>query len=204
MEKSCPFENPYVMKMKLFLYSLIGIFALSACGNSKANENNQDEMKKDKILVAYFSATGTTKKVAEDIAKVFDATLFEIEPAQPYTEEDLDWQNENSRTSIEMHKDLSIRPEIKDKVKDIDQYDVVFLGYPIWWYIAPTIINTFLDENNLEGKTVYCFATSGGSPIEPCVENLQKQYPKINWKAGKLLNNATLQEIEAWKTQICQ
>lgn len=192
------------MKLKFILFSLMGLLALTSCGKTKSTENEQETMKQDKILVAYFSATGTTKKVAEDIAKVFDATLFEIEPAQPYTEEDLDWRNEESRSSVEMKNDQSIRPEIKDKVKDINQYDVVFLGYPIWWYIAPTIINTFLDENNLDGKTVYCFATSGGSPIEPCMKNLKKQYPNINWKEGKLLNNATLTEIEAWKSQINQ
>lgn len=192
------------MRLKFILFSMMGLLAMTSCGKAKTTENQEETVKQDKILVAYFSATGTTKKVAEDIAKVFDATLFEIEPAQPYTEEDLDWQNEESRSSIEMKKDQSIRPEIKNKVKDIDQYDVVFLGYPIWWYIAPTIINTFLDENNLDGKTVYCFATSGGSPIDPCVENLQKQYPKINWKEGKLLNNATIAEIEDWKSQINQ
>ena len=103
-----------------------------------------------------------------------------------------------------MKKDQSIRPEIKDKVKDIDQYNVVFLSYPIQWYIAPNVINTFLDENNLDGKTVCCSATSGGSPVDPGVENLQKQNPKINWKEGKLLNNATIAEIEAWISQINQ
>lgn len=192
------------MKLKFILYSLISILSLSACGKAKTTETDNQEASSDngKVLVAYFSATGTTKKVAEDLAQVFDAKLFEIEPVKPYTEEDLDWKNENSRSSIEMAKDQSIRPEIKNKVNDINKYDVVFLGYPIWWYIAPTIINTFLDENNLDGKTVYCFATSGGSPIEPCVENLKKQYPKINWQSGKLLNNVTTNELEAWKKEI--
>ena len=82
------------------------------------------------------------------------------------------------------------------------QYDVVFLGYPVWWYVAPTIINTFIDENNLDGKKVYCFATSGGSPIGPCVDALKKQYPNIDWQEGKLLNGATVSTLESWKKEI--
>lgn len=190
------------MKPKAILSALAAALLCVSCGNAKKAETIEENPKAEKILVAYFSATGTTEKVAEDIAKVFDATLFEIEPTEPYTEADLDWRDSTSRSTIEMKKDLSIRPEIKTKVDDISQYDVVFLGYPIWWYIAPTIINTFLDENNLDGKTVICFATSGGSPIAPCVENLEKQYPGIKWHEGKLLNNATIAQIEEWKKEL--
>ena len=191
------------MKIRKLLFAAVCLLiTMTACAQKDQNNSNSEEMKKDnKLLVAYFSATGTTKAVAEKLADVMDATLFEIEPVKPYSAADLDWQDSTSRSSVEMH-DLNSRPEVKNKVKDLDRYDVVFLGYPIWWYVAPTIINTFLDENNLDGKTVYCFATSGGSPIGPCVDALKKQYPGIDWKEGKLLNNATTDSLEAWKQEI--
>lgn len=195
------------MKLKILFSAVTSlIITLTACGQttqtSQKDSSNSDDMKNEKkVLVAYFSATGNTKAVAEDLAKVMDATLFEIEPKQPYSAADLDWQDSTSRSSVEMH-DVNSRPEIKDKVKDIAEYDIIFLGYPIWWYVAPTIINTFVDENNLNGKTVYCFATSGGSPIGPCVDVLKKQYPDINWQEGKLLNNADEATLEEWKKEI--
>lgn len=178
------------------------VMATSSCAQKSTESTNSNEMNNDKkTLVAYFSATGTTKAVAEDLAKVMDATLFEIEPQQPYSAADLDWRDSLSRSSVEMH-DLNSRPAVKNKVADIDNYEVVFLGYPVWWYVAPTIINTFIEENNLKDKKVYCFATSGGSPIGPCVEALKKQYPDINWQEGKLLNNATPETLEAWKKEL--
>ena len=191
------------MKFKTLLLAFAGLLITTASCAQKSNDNSSsEEMKNDKkVLVAYFSATGTTKAVAEDLAKVMNATLFEIEPTQPYTDADLDWRDDKSRSSVEMHNPNS-RPAVKNKVDDMAQYDVVFLGYPIWWYIAPTIINTFIDENNLDGKKVYCFATSGGSPIEPCVEALKKQYTDIDWQEGKLLNHATKETLEAWKKDI--
>ena len=191
------------MKFKTLLLAFAGLLMTTASCAQKSNDNSSsEEMKNDKkVLVAYFSATGTTKAVAEDLAKVMNATLFEIEPTRPYTDADLDWRDDKSRSSVEMH-DPNSRPAVKNKVDDMAQYDVVFLGYPIWWYIAPTIINTFIDENNLGGKKVYCFATSGGSPIDPCVEALKKQYPDIDWQEGKLLNHATKKTLEAWKKDI--
>lgn len=201
------------MKIKTILLAFAGLLmSTSSCAQKSADQSSSEVMNNDKssteslcsakkVLVAYFSATGTTKAVAEDLAKVMDATLFEIEPTEPYTAADLDWRDDNSRSSVEMH-DLNSRPAVKNKVEDMAQYGVVFLGYPIWWYIAPTIINTFIDENNLDGKRVYCFATSGGSPIDPCVDALKKQYPKIDWQEGKLLNHATTETLEAWKQDI--
>ncbi|MCH5238371.1 MAG: NAD(P)H-dependent oxidoreductase, partial [Muribaculaceae bacterium] len=118
-----------------------------------------EENKDSKILVAYFSATGTTKHVAEELAEIMKATLFEIKPETPYTSADLDWRDDNSRSSVEMH-DATSRPAIKDTVKDIEKYDVVFIGYPIWWYVAPTIINTFLESYDFAGKKIVLFATS--------------------------------------------
>lgn len=193
------------MKLKTIVIALATVcLSMTSCAQKSAATQTDEEMKNEtKTLVAYFSATGTTKAVAEDLAKVMDATLFEIEPAVPYTEADLDWRDSTSRSSVEMH-DLSSRPAVKSKVENVDQYDVVFLGYPVWWYVAPTIINTFIDENNLDGKTVYCFATSGGSPIEPCVEALKKQYPAVDWKAGRLLNGATTETLEAWKADLAR
>lgn len=191
------------MKLKTFLFAVVSfVMVISSCARKNEEKSNSKDMDHGKnVLVAYFSATGTTKTVAEDLAKVMDATLFEIEPAESYTAADLDWRDSLSRSSVEMH-DLSSRPAIKNKVDDIAQYDVVFLGYPVWWYVAPTIINTFIDENNLDGKKVYCFATSGGSPIGPCVDALKKQYPNIDWQEGKLLNGATETTLEAWKKEI--
>ena len=190
------------MKVKTILSAFASLLMItSACAKkSEGNPKSENMDNGKKVLVAYFSATGTTKAVAEDLAKVMDATLFEIEPTEPYTEADLDWRDDKSRSSVEMH-DPNSRPAVKNKVDDMSQYDVVFLGYPIWWYVAPTIINTFIDENNLDGKKVYCFATSGGSPIGPCVEALKKQYPDIDWQEGKLLNNASKETLEAWKQE---
>ena len=113
-------------------------------------------------LVAYFSATGVTKKLAERVSKIVGADLHEIVPKEIYTEEDLNWMNENSRSSIEM-KNKSFRPEIANKINNIDDYDTIYVGFPIWWYVAPTIINTFLESYNLTGKTIIPFATSGES-----------------------------------------
>ena len=192
------------MKLKTILLAFVGLLiTTSSCAQTQqSKESNSENMDKGKkVLVAYFSATGTTKAVAEDLAKVMNATLFEIEPTEKYTSADLDWRDDNSRSSVEMH-DPNSRPNVKDKVEDMAQYDVVFIGYPIWWYIAPTIINTFIEENNLDGKKVYCFATSGGSPIDPCVDALKKQYPDIDWQEGKLLNHTTKKTLEAWKKDI--
>jgi len=137
-----------------------------------------------KTLVTYFSATGTTKKVAENIKEVIGGDLFEIEPVEKYTDADLDWSSKTSRSTIEM-QDKSFRPPVKNKVENIDNYDTVLIGFPVWWYTAPTIINTFVEENNLEGKKIYLFCTSGGSKIDKCLENLQKDYSNLNIISGK-------------------
>lgn len=115
-----------------------------------------------KTLVAYFSASGVTAGLAKRLASAAEADLFEIKPEKPYTKADLDWQDEKSRSSVEM-KNKSFRPEVANKVENMDSYDVIFVGFPIWWYVAPTIINTFLEQYDLKGKTVVPFATSGSS-----------------------------------------
>ena len=154
-----------------------------------------------KSLVVFFSPTGHTRKVAHDIAKYFGSDILELKPEIPYTESDLDGYNESSRTFKEQH-DPKSRPALKNNVEDLSLYKVVFLGFPIWWYVAPKIINTFIEENNLEGKNVYCFATSYESPIGPCVEALKDQYPQIEWREGKLLNHISKETLEVWKHEI--
>ena len=150
-----------------------------------------------KTLVAYFSATGTTKAVAERIATAAQADLFEIEPTERYTAADLDWRDSTSRSSIEM-KDPTSRPSIARKVENLGQYETVYVGFPIWWYTAPTIINTFIEENDLSGKTVIFFATSGGSTIDKACNDFSEAYPELIWKDGKLLNDTTDDDIAAF------
>lgn len=125
-----------------------------------------------KKLVAYFSASGTTVEIAADLAKAAGAYLYEIEPAVPYTKADLNWMDKTARSTVEM-KDKSSRPEIKDTDAKIADYDVVYVGFPIWWYVAPTIINTFLEKYDFSGKTIVLFATSGGSGFGRTVDGLK-------------------------------
>ena len=153
-----------------------------------------------KILVAYFSASGVTKGVAQRLAKVAGADLFEIRPAVPYTQADLNWTDKKSRSSVEMNGPLSL-PEIAEMLPNMADYDTVFVGYPIWWYVAPHIINTFVESYDLSGKTLVAFATSGGSGIGKTVEELKKLYPDANWKDGKLLNNISDKELVDWASK---
>ncbi|MBR5434784.1 MAG: flavodoxin [Bacteroidales bacterium] len=143
----------------------------------------------NKMLVAYFSATGTTKNVATELATVANADLHEIKPAQAYTSADLDWHNKQSRSSVEM-ANKSSRPAITDKLANMSDYQTVYVGFPIWWDTAPTIVNTFFESYDFKGKTVYLFATSGGSSINKAVSDLKATYPEINIKSGRLLNFA--------------
>ena len=140
-----------------------------------------------KALVAFFSASGTTAKVAENLAKAAGADLYEIKPAVPYTKDDLNWMNKQSRSSVEM-RDKSSRPALADTDADIAAYDTVFIGFPIWWYIAPTIINTFLEAYDFSEKKIILFATSGGSEFGKAVQNLQPSAPKAQIIAGEILN----------------
>ena len=150
-----------------------------------------------KKLVAYFSATGTTRKVAEMLAEVAEADLYEITPKTPYTSADLDWMNKKSRSSVEM-SDKKIRPEIVDKDPGVEKYDVILIGFPVWWYVAPTIINTFLEKYNFSGKKIVLFATSGGSGFGNTVKELQPSAPGAEIEEGRLLNHINRQEIENW------
>ena len=141
-----------------------------------------------KKLVAYFSASGVTKKVALRLAQEELAELLEICPKIEYTSADLNWMDDNSRSSLEM-KAQSCRPEILNKLDNLDQYEIIYLGFPIWWYVEPRIIDTFLESYNFSKKQIVPFATSGGSGISNVVENLKAHYPELNFADGRLLNN---------------
>ncbi len=138
-----------------------------------------------KKLVAYFSASGNTARLAKKLAEAAEADLYEIKPAIPYTSADLNWQNKQSRSSIEM-SDHSSRPELADKSADIAAYDTVYVGFPVWWYIAPTIINSFLESCDFSGKKIILFATSGGSGFGKAVENLKNSAPNAKIVEGKI------------------
>ena len=141
-----------------------------------------------KKLVAYFSASGVTKKVALRLAQEELAELFEICPKIEYTSADLNWMDDNSRSSLEM-KAQSCRPEILNKLDNLDQYEIIYLGFPIWWYVEPRIIDTFLESYNFSKKQIVPFATSGGSGISNVVEHLKAHYPELHFADGRLLNN---------------
>ena len=168
--------------MKKLLIIIAAILGLNMTANSQ--ENNKKDMK---TLVVCFSATGTTKAAAQRLAKEFNADLYEITPEVPYTAADLDWRDKNSRSTIEM-KDKSSRPAIKGHCENIADYDVVWIGFPIWWYTAPTIVNTFIEAHDLSGKTLNVFATSGSSDVKDSYNDLKKAYPQYTWGESRLMN----------------
>lgn len=150
-----------------------------------------------KCLVAYFSCSGNTKRVANEINEVVNGTLYEIKPEVPYTKEDLNWMNKESRTSIEM-KDPSSRPTIIKDLENISDFDTVFLGFPIWWYIAPTIVNTFLESYDFSGKTIIPFATSGSSAYGDTNKSLEPSCNGATLKEGKRFGRVSREEIQSW------
>ena len=203
--------------MKKFAIIMV-LAALFSCGTAQNKENKQEtngatetttvteQPQNDntmKALVTYFSASGVTRNAAKQVADIIGADLFEITPEQLYTEADLDWRDKQSRSTIEMN-DKSSRPAIKDggKVKNLDQYGTVWIGFPVWWYTAPTIINTFIEANDFTGKTIVPFATSGGSNIKKACEDLQATYPNYKFGEGKLLNSIDKADIEKWAAAV--
>ena len=151
-----------------------------------------------KILVAYFSASGVTAKAAWKLSEAIGADLHEIKPEVPYSSADLNWMDKKSRSSVEMN-DPSSRPTIAEKLPDMEKYDVVFVGFPIWWYVAPTIINTFLESYDFSGKTIIPFATSGGSRMGKTNEKLEPSCPGATLLQGKLLNgNLSEDSLKNW------
>ncbi len=189
--------------MKHLFVAIMALAAISlgACTQKQSEQtsssNKPETQKEMKTLVAYFSASGVTKGVAEKLAEVSGADLHEIKPEQPYTDADLDWHNKQSRSSVEM-ADKNSRPAITGKLENMADYDVIYVGFPIWWYTAPTIINTFMESYDFKGKTVIPFATSGGSTIEQACKDLKATYPDVSWKDGKLLNRATADDLRKW------
>lgn len=202
------------------LLSLTMILVLAACGNSASqteqpstedtsveskadtksaesstdmeNTDNQD-VQDYKVLVAYFSATGTTKGVAVHIANGLNADIYEIVPEEPYTDADLDYNDNNSRTTIEMN-DPNARPVISGSVENMEQYDTVFIGYPIWWGEAPRIVSTFMESYDFSGKTIVPFCTSGGSGIGSSASNLERLTSGATWLDGRRLNGSDSQD----------
>ena len=189
------------MNMKHILLTTIAIGCLALFAGLTASaqniKNNDMSNNSKKTLVAYFSATGTTMEAATKLAKVANADLHEIVPEVPYTPADLNWRDKSSRSSVEM-ADKSSRPAIANKVENMEQYDTVFVGYPIWWYIAPTIINTFLEQYDLTGKTIVPFFTSGGSGAGETMKYLKPSAPSANWVDPKNLNYMGEAEMKSW------
>lgn len=154
-----------------------------------------------KILVTYFSASGVTKRVAENLAKAVNGDLFEIVPKDLYTDEDLDWNDRNSRSTIEM-KDSSCRPEIASTIDNLKDYQLVFIGFPIWWYREPSIIDTFLEQYDFSNIKIVPFATSGGSGMGSVKENIKALTKNAIVESGKRLSAyATIEELKKWAEQ---
>lgn len=155
-----------------------------------------------KKLVAYFSASGVTKKAARRLAEAAGADLFEIRPAIAYTSADLNWTDKASRSTLEMNAPAS-RPEIAESLANMADYDTVFIGFPIWWYVAPRIIETFLESYDFSGKTLIPFATSGGSGLGKTMDVLKQRCPDARWQDGRMLNHASDAELADWAGSFC-
>lgn len=189
--------------------ALLMAVTITACGTSESNNNSESKQTTEakettqsagtNVLVAYFSATGNTKTVAEQIADVTGGELYEIEPTEPYTSEDLDYNNDDCRANLEMNDDTA-RPEIAGAIENIEQYGTIYLGYPIWWGNAPRIMNTFVETYDLSGKTVVPFCTSGGSGISTSVDTLQELAGDgITWMEGQRFDrDVSVDEISQW------
>ena len=183
--------------LSLMIAAAASMILASSCGQSGKKSDKNAETTDSKTLVAYFSATGTTEAIAKTVASVTGGTLYEIKPEVKYTAEDLDWTVKTSRSTLEM-QDKTSRPAIVKDLADASKYETIYIGFPVWWYTAPTIINTFLEAYDFSGKTVIFFATSGGSTIDKANEEFKAAYPKINWKAGQTLNGASEEDIKTW------
>lgn len=151
-----------------------------------------------KILVAYFSATGNTAKLAKCLSEAVEGDLFEIRPAEIYTDADLNWRDKTSRSTLEMN-DINSRPKIAEKLSSINDYDIIFVGFPIWWYTAPRIINTFLESYDFSGKTVVPFATSGGSEMDDISDKIKMSGSKApDFRKGKRFSSYDIKTLKNW------
>lgn len=183
--------------MKKNRFTLLMAAVIGICLTASAQKTDMKNLDNPKTLVAYFSATGTTAEAARKLAGVTGGELFEIAPATPYTDADLDWHDKQSRSSVEMN-DPKSRPALKGKKANMAAYEVVYIGYPIWWGVAPTIVKTFIESHELNGKTVIPFDTSGGSGIDQSITDLKKTYPDLDWKEGRLLSRMNEKTIREW------
>ena len=183
----------------LIAIATASMLTLGACSNKSARSQvNESEKTGDtKSLVCYFSATGTTANAAKRLAMLANADLHEITPKEVYTDADLNWRDSLSRSSVEMHN-RHLRPAIADSIPTLDNYDIIYIGYPNWWNTAPTIINTFIEANNLTGKIIAPFMTSGGSNITNSENELREAYPSLKWSKGLLMNSVSDNEIKEW------
>lgn len=180
----------------LLVIVMISMTALSGC-SAKSGKGVSGSSEKSKMLVCYFSATGTTAGAARRIADLTVSDLYEIIPEARYTEADLDWRDSLSRSYVEMHN-REFRPSITGQLPDVAQYDVIFIGYPNWWNTHPTVVNTFIEANDFSGKTIVPFMTSGGSNIINSEKELRESYPGLTFGQGLLMNNVTDSEIKRW------
>ena len=179
------------------------MISLSGCAQENQTQNQGKENKEmNKTLIVYFSATGTTKAAAQRLAKEHNADLYEITPEVPYTDADLNWRDKNSRSTLEM-KDKSSRPAIKGRCENIADYDTVWIGFPVWWYTAPTIVNTFIEAHDLSGKVLNVFATSGGSDVKDSYNDLKKAYPQYKWGEKRLMNRKFLNDRRKGFSDLC-
>ncbi len=190
-------------RLTLIIGALVAMTVVClSCSSKKQSGTAETEDGNDgKVLVCYFSATGTTEKAAQRLADLTGGKLHNIEPKAPYTEADLNWRDSLSRSSVEM-RDKSSRPELKDSLTDLSQYSVVFIGYPNWWNTHPTIINTFIENNDLKGKTIVPFMTSGGSNILNSEKELHESYPTLTITKGLLMNDVSDDDIKSWLKEI--
>ena len=188
------------MKMKWKILPAILMMALTACRAGTKNETKPtDDPMEKKVLVAYFSYSGVTRGYAEKIAKMAHADLFEIQAEQPYTDADVDWTNDSSRVNKEMKPHPDSRPAIARKVEGMENYATVFVGFPIWWYIAPNIINTFLESHNLKGKTIVPFFTSHSSGPGQTDEHLRRSVNEgVRWLPAVRANAMSDTELQQW------
>lgn len=190
-------------KITALFITIAMLLSLAACGGKDepeggSNSEGENGTEEHRSLVAYFSATGTTKGVAESLAEGIGADIYEIVPEEPYTDDDLDYHDDNSRSTIEMN-DPSSRPEISGSVDHMEQYEVVFIGYPIWWGEAPRIVSTFMESYDFSGKTIVPFCTSGGSGMGSSAANLEKLTSNAKWLSGQRFDGgSTGDEMAEW------
>ena len=193
-------SGPIMYKKRIVWMNLVLVFALIAglmLPATNVSAASKQKKKTQKVLVVYFSATGTTRSAAKKIKKATNGTLYQIKAADPYTSADLNYNNDNCRANVEQ-QDETVRPKVKGKVKNIRKYDVIFVGYPIWWGKEPMVIRTFLESYNLKGKKIVPFCTSGGSGISGSMKGVKAAAKGANVVKGKDLTDASYESVEKW------